>query len=308
MPFSNCKARRFEPTLAYFLRFRLFVFPPFHPSTPPHGPACFSFLTSPLAVLETGSLPPSVPAAPIAVKDIGKARDTLSIVLEAIARGTAGFTIKIPVDPDAADGVGGDQAIIGGGGPYPQSAVAAPSGNTAADPSVGGNRQGTRRGDGPLLEMEGQAARGGGSVGSLAGKDGSSLTKYRTSRTIDTDIMTTIIAEVTPVAVASGDRGPPRAPAGTGCRDACAVHGPEMEWGSVLSGRTGTTCDTDTAALMKALIAAKEEGMTLSQIRNARCYSVNANSGGVQDVELASLGSALRSGAVVCVCGVEDIR
>ena len=150
--------------------------------------------------------------------------------------------------------------------------------------------------------------------------------RYRSSKSIDGDIMATVVAEARPrggsgsAGMGGGDTSSPSA--GKDGRD---VYGPEMGWGlanlgggggggggeeeGMIDGIAGSSA---AAVVVGALKDAKDKGMRLSELRRAafRAMSAAATPGAGQGGEdlLAVIGRVVRSSAVVCVCDAEDVR
>ena len=150
--------------------------------------------------------------------------------------------------------------------------------------------------------------------------------RYRSSKSIDGDIMATVVAEARPrggsgsAGMGGGDTSSPSA--GKDGRD---VYGPEMGWGlanlgggggggggeeeGMIDGIAGSSA---AAVVVGALKDAKDKGMRLSELRRAafRAMSAAAAAGAGQGGEdlLAVIGRVVRSSAVVCVCDAEDVR
>lgn len=252
----------------------------------------------------------SVPvhAASLAVKDVGRDQRMVSTVLESIARGNAGFTVK-PAIESVSEGCASGGATLGVNSP------AKPRADGVASTSVsilGGTRgvegvEEVEKGSvgGRLSGGDEQGQNIGFGVGVAAtGRESAAVNRYRTARIIDSDIMATMVAEIRPVARAAGHGGGNDAPACT--EDGQEVLVPEAERGSTLDAQDG---DGDVAGyVVKALKEAGEKGMTVPQLRRSVCGILRGIGAGGNDRErVASMSRALRNEAVACVCGAEDV-
>lgn len=180
------------------------------------------------------------------------------------------------------------------------------------------------------------------SDGSTPGGGGLTVTKYRSARSVDADIMATMVASVRPRnddntadhgsgagVVGSPDATPSSALAAPakGGRD---VYGPEVEWGlsEAEGGRAGAGAGADAGdgvtitAVLGALKDNKEGGMRLSQLGRAAAAACRARAarksaargrGDAGQTETKQelfefMGRVLRSPKVFCVCDAEDVR
>lgn len=247
-------------------------------------------------------------------------------------------TTGVPSDVDAActttapraDGVA---SSTGGASPLQ---VGRPGGGTVeAGLSGGGSTMAAAAGVVSIAGTTGRVDSGGGGDNETRGGPSSAgggqqqegvicrTSRYRASKSIDGDILSTVVAEARARgagtgggAGASGGDSPSPA-AGKDGRD---VHGPEMEWGLASTGGAGGSGEEEGASdgsagpsiaalVLRALQDAKEEGMRLPELRRVALRAAGASADGRQADDLqAVMGRVLRSSAVVCVCDAEDVR
>eukprot|EP00903_Cladosiphon_okamuranus_P009842 g9353.t1 len=205
----------------------------------------------------------------------------------------------------SADGASASQAgspAGGGGGGGGEEGL--PSGRSTAEAtgSVGGGGDNAKKG-GSSSAGGGQQQQEGGVV--------CTTSRYRSSKSIDGDIMATVLAEAMP----RGGGGGGGVDAGEDGRD---VYGPEMDWGLATLGsgggveedRVGDGSAGSCAAtvVLEALKSAKEEGMRLPELRRVAFRAASAADAEYGANLLAVVGRVLRNSAVVCVCDAEDVR
>lgn len=317
---------------------------------------------------------PGIPGTPgsragpsrLEMRDIGVDRGLMGTLLEAIATGGAGFSVRahysFTVDGSDKEEDGGGltmSALHGGGGgggtgvgDASSAAISGTGGGRGSGPAVSVSQEvmsdrdrprNQDRGAGEDSAVVGRAGVGAGILGPTAGQDGLgrpvaevNTTKYRTPMIIDSFIMASVAADIEPTSLALSEGGS-AAPSyhaprrddtkggmrGAGTRawgkdseqdDARLVIGPEIEWG------LGTGADADDVTrvgpVSGALKEAGEAGLSLPELRRSvGGIGVGGDGMGEDETEakeesvlLAGLGCAIRSGAVVCVCGAEDIR
>lgn len=243
--------------------------------------------------------------APRPVTEVGLDQRVMFSALEAIATGRASFNTRALAEPTSQDGdtPGSSSANAFDSAKAAPPPTTTPSGGSAQlKASAQGSTKGSAQGDAEVVEGGAAVGVRGGIVGGAAGgkeplsQEGPAAVKYRAARNIDSDIMSTVVAEVRPAPPGPG------AVAVYDCGDTREVYGPEMEWElSVEPGREGDlAADAAARNLVKAVKGAGEEGLSLSRLRSAV--------GGGKEGDISALGHALRGGIVACLCDAEDVR
>lgn len=203
----------------------------------------------------------------------------------------------------------------------------AASGETRSDSD--GRRDGYRQANNDTPSAE-QSDMYGVILSPVVTRQGESSHKYRKPTLIDFPIMGTIAVDIAPMPsfLSSGSEADLRMHNMSGrgddgntlgnstsmefrkyatADDVDLVIGPEIGWG------LGATADANgrsvAGSLLEALRAAGRSGMSLPDLRKAvrRVRVVGDRMPEQDQVLLAELGCALRSGEAVCVCGAEDI-
>lgn len=210
--------------------------------------------------------------------------------------------------------------------------VAADGDSRGGELGTAGGAGGGREGGEELARVVGGGGGGDKKDGPSGGQGVVSVTKYRSARSVDADVMSTMFAELKPRDyVQKGNGAPHSAGAGfaTGTSSSRASDGrevlvPELEWGlTTEGGADGDESDVAGAAVMvSALKETGGKGMALSELWVAARRAVRATaaavvrggadvdraSGGEVERVLALVGRVLRSSEVVCVCDAKDVR
>eukprot|EP00904_Undaria_pinnatifida_P000364 jgi/Undpi1/10328/HiC_scaffold_28.g12778.m1 len=252
----------------------------------------------------------------LSVKDIGLDQGMVNAVLEAIARGRAGFTVRALVGENPEETTGAGSANNGSHGERTpvetQNPRDDPPGVSAgASASLGGEGQASKGGEGGE-DSQGQkphvdAVVGGGGQGrGAAGITRTPPNHFRCTKPIDGDIMGTLVAEVVPLAEARCEKGVGH---GSGSEeDALEVYGPDMEWRST-GNPTHDVNDDVMAGVREALEEVGEKGLTLVQLKRAVRAAARSKGSAAEENQVRSfIGRALRKGTIVGMCGAVDAR
>ena len=264
----------------------------------------------------------------LAVKDVGLDQGMVNAVLEAIARGRAGFTITPLVENNGEESTAGGSVNSGprreetplqtrktSGDPASTEAVEKEASKEASkepseEPSKEAGKGKEQEGKAvSVVSPEGGVSEGDGQEKGRAGTVGmtraASVNIFRCTRPIDNAIMGTVVAGVSPLAEPACGKGVGGAHGST--EDALEVYGPEMEWRS--TGDAMEVDDDAMAAVVEALEEAEEEGLTLVQLKQVVRKAARANGAPAEEERVRSfVGSVLRNGTIVGVCGAHDVR
>lgn len=185
----------------------------------------------------------------------------------------------------------------------------------------------------------GTGVSGGKSDGSTTGGGALTVTKYRSARSIDADIMATMVASVRPwddnaaadgiggACVVGASHAAPTSVLITAAKDGRDVYGPEMEWGTSAArgGTTGAGAGANDGVVITTVLRAMQGtkgGLRLSQLGRAVAAACRArparksatrgrDDAGQVDAKqelLRFIGGLLRSAEVFCVCDAVDVR
>ncbi|CAM9548608.1 unnamed protein product [Laminaria digitata] len=240
----------------------------------------------------------------------------VSAVLEAVARGRAGFAVRALVEDTGEETTAGGPVNSGPRGEETPLGTQKPSRHPASTGAASQGQEGKtdtvvsqeRKDDTAVVSKAGGVLRGGGPGKGEAGVVGITRapgSNFRCNRPIDGDIMGTLVAEVTPLAEPGYGKG--GGGADGSAEDAFEVYGPEMEWRSM--GDTVEVDDDAIAVVMEALEKVKEEGFTLVQLKRVVREAARLNGAPAEEVGVKSfIARALRNGTIVSMCGAQDMR